>query len=46
LNEPAVLQRLEDYEIFGSTPAEFGAFIRQEIDKTAKVIRASGATID
>jgi tripartite-type tricarboxylate transporter receptor subunit TctC len=46
LKDPAVFQRLEDYEIFGSTPAQFGAFIRVEIDKTAKVIRASGATID
>lgn len=46
LKEPTVFQRLEDYEIFGSTPTEFGAFIRAEIDKTAKVIRASGATID
>ena len=46
LKEPGVLQRLEDYEIFGSTPEEFAAFIRAEIDKTAKVIRASGATID
>ena len=46
LKEPGVLQRLEDYEIFGSTPGEFAAFIRAEIDKTAKVIRASGATID
>lgn len=46
LKEPSVLQRLEDYEIFGSTPEEFAAFIRAEIDKTAKVIRASGATID
>ncbi len=46
LKEPAVQQRLEDYEIFGSTPEEFAAFIRAEIDKTAKVIRASGATID
>ena len=46
LKEPGVLQRLEDYEIFGSTPQEFAAFIRAEIDKTAKVIRASGATID
>jgi tripartite-type tricarboxylate transporter receptor subunit TctC len=46
LKEPGVLQRLEDFEIFGSTPEEFTAFIRAEIDKTAKVIRASGATID
>ena len=46
LKEPGVMQRLEDYEIFGSTPEEFAAFIRAEIVKTAKVIRAAGATID
>ena len=46
LKDPGVLQRLEDYEIFGSGPEEFGAFIKAEIEKTAKVIRVSGATID
>ena len=46
LKDPGVLQRLEDYEIFGSGPEEFGAFIKAEIEKTAKVIRVSGATVD
>jgi tripartite-type tricarboxylate transporter receptor subunit TctC len=46
LKDPGVLERLADYEIFGSTPEEFGAFIRSEIEKTAKVIKASGATVD
>ena len=46
LRDPGVLDRLKDYEIFGSSPEEFAAFIRAEIDKTAKIIRASGAKID
>jgi tripartite-type tricarboxylate transporter receptor subunit TctC len=46
LKDPAVLDRLKDYEIFGSTPQEFEAFIRAEIDKTAQIIRVSGAKID
>jgi tripartite-type tricarboxylate transporter receptor subunit TctC len=46
LKDPGVLQRLEDYEIFGGGPAEFAALIKAEIEKTAKVIRVSGATID
>lgn len=46
LKDPGVLDRLKDYEIFGSSPEEFAAFIRVEIDKTAKIIRASGAKID
>jgi tripartite-type tricarboxylate transporter receptor subunit TctC len=46
LKDPAVQQKLENYEIFGSTPEDFGTFIRTEIEKTAKIIRASGATID
>jgi tripartite-type tricarboxylate transporter receptor subunit TctC len=46
LKDPAVLQKLENYEIFGSSPEEFGQFIRTEIDKTAKIIRTSGAKID
>jgi tripartite-type tricarboxylate transporter receptor subunit TctC len=46
LKDPTVQERLKDYEIFGSTPEEFRAFIQAEIEKTAKVIRASGAKID
>jgi len=46
LKDPAVQQKLDNYEIFGSTPEEFGTFIRNEIDKTAKIIKTSGATID
>ena len=46
LKEPSVIERLRDYEIFGSSPAEFAAFIAKDIEKTAKVIRASGAKVD
>jgi tripartite-type tricarboxylate transporter receptor subunit TctC len=46
LKDPGVIDRLKDYEIFGSSPEEFAAFIRVEIDKTAKIIRLSGAKID
>ncbi len=46
LKDPGVQQRLENYEIFASSPEEFAAFIRAEVDKTAKIIRASGAKID
>ena len=46
LKDPAVLERLDNYEIFGSTPDEFGAFIRNEIEKTAQIIKVSGAKID
>jgi len=33
-------------EIVGSTPAEFGAFLREERDRWAKVIRETGAKVD
>ena len=46
LKDPQVRERLHDFEIFGSTPAEFAAFIEVEIEKTAKVIAASGAKVD
>ena len=46
LKDPAILERLKDYEIFGSSPEEFAAYIRAEIDKIAKIIRTSGAKID
>ena len=46
LKDPAVLARLGDYEIFGTTPEEFAAFLKVDIDKTAKLIEASGSKID
>lgn len=46
LKDPAILERLKDYEIFGSSPEEFAAYIRAEIDKIAKIIRTSGAKVD
>ncbi len=46
LKDPAVRDRLNDYEIFGSTAEEFNNFIGVEIDKTARIIRASGAKVD
>jgi len=33
-------------EIVGSTPAEFGTFLREEKDRWAKVIRETGAKVD
>ena len=46
LKDPAVRDRLNDYEIFGSTAEEFNSFIGVEIEKTARIIRASGAKVD
>ena len=46
LKDPGVQQRLADYEIFGSSPEEFAAFIKKEVDKIGNIIRTSGAKID
>jgi tripartite-type tricarboxylate transporter receptor subunit TctC len=46
LKDPGVIERLHDYEIYGSGPQEFGAFIKADIEKTAKIIQKSGATVD
>ena len=46
LKDPSVLEKLGNFEIFGSTAEEFGSFIRVQIDKTAQIIKTSGATID
>lgn len=46
LKDPAVQDRLHDYEIFGSTSEAFAEFIKVQIERTAKIIKASGATID
>lgn len=45
---PEIKERLaaNDFEPVGSTPDEFGAFIRKEMVKWAKVVKASGATVD
>ena len=45
LKMPDVAQRLEGlgFEIVGSTPEEFGAYIKTEIRKWAHVVKASGA---
>jgi tripartite-type tricarboxylate transporter receptor subunit TctC len=48
LNQPDMRQRLENdgTQIVASTPAQFGAFVRAEISKWARVVKESGATVD
>jgi tripartite-type tricarboxylate transporter receptor subunit TctC len=46
LNLPELKQRLssEGAEVVASTPDQFGVFLRDEIAKAAKIVRASGMT--
>jgi tripartite-type tricarboxylate transporter receptor subunit TctC len=48
LKQPDVVQKLDGlgFEIVGSTPEQFGAYIRSEIKKWEKVVKASGAKPD
>ena len=48
LNAPDVRERLthENFELVGSTPAGFAMYVKAEIPKWAKVVKASGARID
>ena len=48
LAQPDVKQRLESvgFEIVGGTPEQFGAYIKTEIKKWEKVVKASGAKPD
>ncbi|OHE89573.1 MAG: hypothetical protein A3G75_13640 [Verrucomicrobia bacterium RIFCSPLOWO2_12_FULL_64_8] len=48
LKLPDVVQRLEGlgFELVGSTPEQFGAYIKSETAKWAKVVKASGAKPD
>ena len=48
LKLPDVTQKLEGlgFELVGSTPEQFGAYMRSEIKKWEKVVKASGAKAD
>jgi len=47
LQRPDTKKRLESlaYTISGNTPEEFAAFIRSEIEKTAKILKQTGAPL-
>jgi tripartite-type tricarboxylate transporter receptor subunit TctC len=48
LHTPEMAERLatQGAEAVGSTPEEFTEFVRAEIAKWAKVVKASGARVD
>ena len=48
LKQADVRERIETagFETIGSTPEQFAAYIRSEIEKWAKVVKASGARAD
>ena len=48
LNLPELRERLakEGAEVVASSPGDFAAFLRNEMDKTAKIVKASGLTAD
>ena len=48
LADPGVRQRLADqgFDIMGGSAAEFGAFMKNEIDKWSTVVKASGAKVE
>jgi tripartite-type tricarboxylate transporter receptor subunit TctC len=48
LADPAVRQRLVDqgFDIMGGSAPEFGAFMKNEIDKWAAVVKTSGAKVE
>jgi tripartite-type tricarboxylate transporter receptor subunit TctC len=45
---PDVKERLDatGYDAIGTTPAEFGTFLRSEVDKWAKVVKAAGVRVN
>ena len=46
LSSPAIRERLgsEGAIVVGSTPEQFAAFLGQEMEKFAKIVKASGMT--
>jgi tripartite-type tricarboxylate transporter receptor subunit TctC len=48
LNSPEIKSRLaaEGAEVVGDTPEQFGAVLKNDVAKWAKVIKASGIKVD
>jgi tripartite-type tricarboxylate transporter receptor subunit TctC len=46
VRSPEVRARLTEYEVHGSTPAEFEAFLRQDAEKVGALIRTLRITLD
>lgn len=46
LKDPGVATGIVNFEIFGSTPAEFAEFIKADVEKASRVIQAAGAKLD
>ena len=48
LKQPDIRKRIlkQGFDIVGNSPAEFGAFVRAELPKWAKVVKISGAKVD
>ena len=42
----SVVSGLANFEIFGTSPAEFTEFIKADIEKSARIIQAAGAKLD
>ena len=46
LDTPSVKDRLGNYVVYGSSPEAFGQFIAQQIESSARLIKALGVTVD
>jgi len=48
LNHPEVRERLvkQGYEIHASTPEEYGAFLKNEIDRWTPIVKAAGIKVE
>jgi tripartite-type tricarboxylate transporter receptor subunit TctC len=46
LDQPDVRERLAGYELAGTTPEQFGEFLKSEVARWNRVVKASGAQVD
>ena len=46
VKDPDTVARLANFQVFGSTPAEFAEFIRDDVQKATRLVQTAGVKLD